>query len=196
MSTADVTVAVHLAKEDSAEFTDVALLQGERAGSWRATWVFALIWKWAFRRIGSVPGGGEEARMLRKSRVASMTRGESSRRGAWFAVPAGEAAAVEDDERTADFADHGDSVARSRWADRLGRYVDQQGPIDALRLRSPSEPPWPQTENPMVGYLTERSSEIFAEEGLDAALAWLVANAWFEGVVAERVRIARSLDDE
>jgi hypothetical protein len=133
--------------------------------------------------------------MLRKSRVASITRDERSHRRGWFAV-SGVSETTEVEAPTDDFADDRDSVARTEWADRLSRYVDQQGPIDALRLRSPSEPPWPQTDNPMVGYLTDRSSEIFAEEGLDAALAWLVSNAWFEGVVAERVRIARLLDDE
>lgn len=160
--------------------------------------------------------------MLRKSRVASIAADQPSLRGAWFAVPAGhswwrrrspsalpgdtrsaradeivasEAVAVDGDAAGL-FVDHGESAARTRWAERLSKYVDQQGPIDALRLRSPSEPPWPNAENPMVGYLIERGSEIVADDGLDAALEWLAANAWFEGVVAERVRIARLLDDE
>jgi uncharacterized protein (DUF2236 family) len=119
----------------------------------------------------------------------------------WNAVPSGRtrwgrrpAESPPDAEALVDSFD--DSAARAEWADRLARYVDQQGAMDALRLRSPSEPPWPQAENPMVGYLVSRGAEIVAERGLDAALEWLATNAWFEGVIAERVRIARLLDDE
>jgi hypothetical protein len=89
-----------------------------------------------------------------------------------------------------------DSAAVVRWRDRLSRYVERQGPLDALRLRSSSEPPWPETTNPMVGYLIDRSREIATEDGLDDALASLAANAWFEGVIAERSRIARRIDED
>ena len=92
--------------------------------------------------------------------------------------------------------DAGDTVALARWKDRLRLYVEQQGPLDALRLRSPSEPPWPATENPMVGYLIERCAEIATEDGFDAGVAWLAANAWFEGVIAERARIERLIDED
>jgi hypothetical protein len=88
-----------------------------------------------------------------------------------------------------------ESEARARWADRLGAYVDLQGPLDVLRLRPPTEPPWPTSDNPMLGYLVDRCAEIAAEEGLGAAIAWLASNAWFEGAVAERSRFARFLDD-
>jgi len=89
-----------------------------------------------------------------------------------------------------------DSAAVERWRDRLSQYVERQGPLDALRLRSSSEPPWPETTNPMVGYLIDRSREIATEDGLDDALASLAANAWFEGVIAERSRIARRIDED
>src|SRR3954447_22693071 len=87
-----------------------------------------------------------------------------------------------------------DSVARERWSDRLSKYVDLQGTLDVLRLRPPSEPPWPASDNPMLGYLVERAAEIADESGLGAALAWLAANSWFEGANAERSRFARLLD--
>ena len=87
-----------------------------------------------------------------------------------------------------------DSVALERWSDRLSQYVDLQGTLDALRLRPPSEPPWPASDNPMLGYLVERAAEIADESGLGAALAWLAANSWFEGAIAERSRFARLLD--
>jgi hypothetical protein len=87
-----------------------------------------------------------------------------------------------------------DSEALERWKQRLSSYVDLQGTLDALRLRPSSEQPWPAFDNPMLGYLKERSSEIAANDGLDAALAWLAANAWFEGAIAERSRFIRLLD--
>ena len=92
--------------------------------------------------------------------------------------------------------DEDDSVALARWKDRLSRYVDRQGALDALRLRSPSEPPWPATDNPMLGYLSERSKEIATADGPDTALAWLARNAWFEGAISERARIARLIDED
>ncbi len=87
-----------------------------------------------------------------------------------------------------------DGRALARWKDCLGQYVDLQGTLDALRLRPPSERPWPASDNPMVGYLNERSTEIVTEGGLEAAISWLAANAWFEGALAERSRVSRFLD--
>jgi hypothetical protein len=89
-----------------------------------------------------------------------------------------------------------DSVALARWKDRLSRYVDRQGALDALRLRPPTEAPWPTPENPMLGYLRERSTEVARTDGLDMAVAWLARNAWFEGAIAERARIARVIDED
>ena len=84
--------------------------------------------------------------------------------------------------------------ALARWKDRLSQYVDLQGALDALRLRPSSEQPWPAFDNPMLGYLKERTAEIFAKDGLEAAVTWLAANAWFEGALAERSRFMRVLD--
>ena len=108
-----------------------------------------------------------------------------------------EMTAVDDETAEEAIAELGgdDSAARARWNDRLGEYVDQQGPLDVLRLRPQTEPPWPTCDNPMLGYLVDRSAEIADREGLGAALAWLASNAWFEGSLAERSRFARFLDD-
>ena len=89
-----------------------------------------------------------------------------------------------------------DSAALAKWRERLGRYVDGQGALDALRLRRPSEPPWPAPDNPMLAYLYERSREIVITDGADTALAWLASNAWFEGAIAERSRFARHLNTD
>jgi hypothetical protein len=86
------------------------------------------------------------------------------------------------------------SLALARWKSRLTAYIDGQGALDALRLRSASEPPWPSTDNPMVGYLSERGTEIATDDGVAGALAWLARKAWFEGAIAERARIARLID--
>ena len=99
------------------------------------------------------------------------------------------------DEKIVDLRSE-ESAALAKWKDRLGRYVDGQGALDALRLRRPSEPPWPAPDNPMLAYLYERSREIVITEGLDTALAWLASNAWFEGAIAERSRFARHLDTD
>lgn len=86
------------------------------------------------------------------------------------------------------------SAALEVWKDRLGSYVDLQGTLDALRLRPNSEPPWPAADNPMLAYLEERTAEIAESDGTAAAIAWLGANAWFEGAIAERSRFSRFLD--
>ena len=86
------------------------------------------------------------------------------------------------------------SAALEVWKDRLGSYVDLQGALDALRLRPSSEPPWPADDNPMLAYLEQRTAEIVETDGTAAAIAWLGANAWFEGAIAERSRFARLLD--
>ena len=93
-------------------------------------------------------------------------------------------------------AEGGDSLALARWRERVSIYVYRQGSLDALRLRSQSEVPWPAIDNPMLGYLRERSAEIAAEAGVDEALAWLARSAWFEGAIAERARIAGLIDQD
>lgn len=92
--------------------------------------------------------------------------------------------------------DEDHSVALAHWKERLSGYVDAQGTLDALRLRSSDEAPWPRSDNPMLGFLRDRSAEIAAEDGLNVALAWLARNAWFEGAIAERARITRLIDED
>ena len=89
-----------------------------------------------------------------------------------------------------------DSDAHARWKDELSAYVDAQGLLDALRLRSESEAPWPARDNPMLCYITERAHEIAATKGPDAAFDWLALNAWFEGAIAERSRFARAIEND
>ena len=92
--------------------------------------------------------------------------------------------------------DEDESVALAHWKDRLSDYVDRQGALDALRLRTPTEAPWPALDNPMLGYLRDRTAEIESEDGIGVALAWLARNAWFEGAIAERARITRLIDED
>jgi hypothetical protein len=92
--------------------------------------------------------------------------------------------------------DEDESVALAHWKNRLGEYVERQGALDALRLRSHSEAPWPAKDNPMIGFLRDRGAEIAEEDGIGVALAWLVRNAWFEGAIAERARITRLIDED
>jgi hypothetical protein len=89
-----------------------------------------------------------------------------------------------------------DSEVLARWSERLGQYVQSQGPLDALRLRPDTEAPWPQGDNPMLAYLMERSAELVEREGADVAIAWLAKHAWFEATITERSRLARLLDDD
>jgi hypothetical protein len=89
-----------------------------------------------------------------------------------------------------------ESEVSARWSEQLGHYVQGQGSLDALRLRSTTEPPWPHVDNPMVRYLIERTSEFVERDGIEAALAWLATHAWFEATIAERSRLARALVDD
>jgi hypothetical protein len=89
-----------------------------------------------------------------------------------------------------------ESEVSARWSEQLGHYVHGQGSLDALRLRSATEPPWPHVDNPMVRYLIERTSEFVERDGIEAALAWLATHAWFEATIAERSRLARVLVDD
>jgi hypothetical protein len=88
------------------------------------------------------------------------------------------------------------SLAFARWSTQLSDYVQQQGSLDALRLRPISEPPWPRDDNPMLCYLVDRTAEIAHHDGSDVAIAWLVRQAWLEATVAERSRVAFLLADD
>jgi hypothetical protein len=118
---------------------------------------------------------------------------------AWVAISPERRSSVDDRGSNVEIADlladdDDGSLALERWKSRLAAYVDGQGALDALRLRSPSEPPWPATDNPMVEYLSERGNEIATDDSVAGALAWLARKAWFEGAIAERARIARLID--
>jgi len=47
----------------------------------------------------------------------------------------------------------------------------------------------------LVAFLVERCTEIATGDGLEAAAKWLAANAWIEGVIAERARIERLISE-
>src|SRR3954454_19603163 len=89
-----------------------------------------------------------------------------------------------------------ESAAFERWTDRLNEYVQRQGALDALRLRSTSEAPWPHPDNPMLCYLRERTAEIAENEDVESAIEWLANQAWCEAAIAERARLARLLVDD
>jgi hypothetical protein len=89
-----------------------------------------------------------------------------------------------------------DSDALARWQEPLAQYVRNQGQLDALRLRPSTEAPWPQLDNPMVGYLIERAEELAETDGAGAAIYWLATHSWFEATIAERSRLSRLLFDD
>jgi len=94
-------------------------------------------------------------------------------------------------------ADAGEqSSALARWSERLAQHVQGQGSLDALRLRPESEAPWPQSDNPMLCYLIERTAEIIDGDGVERAVVWLATHAWLEATIAERGRVARLLVDD
>ncbi|GAA2843276.1 hypothetical protein [Kribbella solani] len=73
----------------------------------------------------------------------------------------------------------GDSLAR--WAEQLEGYLDKQASVEHLRDRHMPDPPWPEDNNTMLGYLLTRAEEIAATDGQRVAITWLAAHAWFEG---------------
>lgn len=72
------------------------------------------------------------------------------------------------------------------WVDRLRTYFEAQGDVEAFRSARIPEGPWPEFDNPMVGYLIDRGCELAGSEGIKTAMAWAVAHAWFEAAVHER----------
>lgn len=65
--------------------------------------------------------------------------------------------------------------------------------VEALRSRIQPNPPWPEADNPMVGYLVARAVEIHERSGLEAALGWAVVHAWFESAIDTRASLIRQL---
>lgn len=91
------------------------------------------------------------------------------------------------------YRDDPDSPALALWRERLEPYLDGQDGIEALRARVQPNPPWPEPDNPMVGYLIARAIEIEQEDGLEAALVWAVVHAWFEAAIDTRAALIRQL---
>jgi hypothetical protein len=130
----------------------------------------------------------------RSSKGAPAAPGAPGDRAYWDRAGSGHPFADDGLEDRIDHLYEDGGAALARWKDRLGEYVDLQGTLDALRLRPSSEQPWHAFDNPMLGYLKERTDEIVGKDGLEAAITWLAANAWFEGAIAERSRFIRLLD--
>lgn len=86
-----------------------------------------------------------------------------------------------------------DSPAHALWKERLAGYLDGQEGIEALRSPIQPAPPWPDADNPMVGYFIARATEIHDESEREAALVWAVVHAWFESAIDNRAALVRHL---
>lgn len=84
-------------------------------------------------------------------------------------------------------SDDADSPAFRAWSDRILVYMKDQELDDARRAQMP-DPPWPEQDNDMLGYLVQRAGEVQENEGIRAAILWLATHAWFEGALDERSR--------
>jgi hypothetical protein len=91
------------------------------------------------------------------------------------------------------FDDSEDSAALKLWRERLSSYLDGQEGIEGLRSRVQPNSPWPERDNPMLGYLIARAMEILEEEGPQSALTWLAVHAWFESALDTRADLIRDL---
>jgi hypothetical protein len=91
------------------------------------------------------------------------------------------------------FDDNEDSAALALWQERLTVYLDGQEGVETLRSRIQPNPPWPEADNPRVGYLVARAMEINEESGLQMAMAWAVVHAWFESAIDTRAALIRQL---
>ena len=60
------------------------------------------------------------------------------------------------------FDDAEGSAALAAWQERLTSYLDGQDSVEALRGRQQPHEPWPEEDNPMLGYLIARALEIAA----------------------------------
>ena len=91
------------------------------------------------------------------------------------------------------FDDAADSPALALWHERLAGYLEGQDRVEALRSRTQPNPPWPEADNPMVGYLIARALEIYEDGGAEMAIAWAVVHAWFEATLDTRAALIRDL---
>lgn len=69
------------------------------------------------------------------------------------------------------YFDDDQSPALALWGERLNSYLDGQEGVEALRPRAQPNPPWPEADNPMLGYLLARAMEIH-EEGTGPRQRW------------------------
>lgn len=67
------------------------------------------------------------------------------------------------------FDDTDDSEALGLWQERLEAYLGGQEGVEGLRSRVQPNPPWPDSDNPMLGYLLARAMEIHEADGLEMA---------------------------
>ena len=97
------------------------------------------------------------------------------------------------DGRVSYYDDNDDSPAWQLWSERLTGYLGGQEGIEALRSRTQPNPPWPDADNPMLGYLIARGLEILEQHGPQAALTWVAVHAWFEPTLDTRAELIRHL---
>ena len=91
------------------------------------------------------------------------------------------------------FDDNDDSPAVALWSERLDSYMDGQEGVEALRRRIQPNPPWPEADNPMLGYLIARAMEIYEEQGPEPAITWVAVHAWFESALDVKADLIRRL---
>lgn len=91
------------------------------------------------------------------------------------------------------YSDDDDSPALALWGERVNSYFDGQEGTEALRARTQPNPPWPEADNPMLGYLLARAVEIYEEDGPEAAMTWVAVHAWFESALDTRAQLVRHL---
>lgn len=88
--------------------------------------------------------------------------------------------------------DDPDSIEAIReWSDQLAAYIEGQSVVESVRSKPQGTLPWPERDNPMLGYLLSRAGELSASDGFPAAMLWLAVHAWFEGAIDERARCVR-----
>lgn len=68
----------------------------------------------------------------------------------------------------------------------FGAIHDTRVAVEAGRKAEMPSRPWPDQNNPMLGYLVNRAQELLDTDGPEAALVWLAVHAWFEGALGER----------
>ena len=85
----------------------------------------------------------------------------------------------------------GDAI--ERWRSRLTAYLDGMASVEEVRQHSQGQRPWPLPDNPMLGYLLDRASEMLKESKQSDVLIWLAVHAWFEGAIAEKAAVLTDL---